>query len=470
MRYGYARMARSGLGAAVTAAVALVASVAPLASAQASSPRQGTVTVGLGSKSIGTLPARYLGLSYESGIAVNSDDFDTRGNLAKLLEDLGPGVLRFGGVTVDEGYAGATKAALAGLTRLTDKTGWNVIYTVDLGKFSAAGVTRDAKAVTAALGSHLNSIACGNEPDGYTKHGIRAKTYTEAKYLTQATACMKAVHAGAKKAKIAGPDTYHLDWLPPYAAAEKGKVSLLTEHYYPLTNCSKHNRTADVLLSRQTAATEATTISTAAVSAKAAGAPLRITETNSASCSGIEGLSNTYAAALWAVDYLLIGAEQGASGMNFHGGLSKNCDGYTPLCEVKRREYIAQPVFYGMLFTHLLGTGKLLPVKISSSLDLAAHAVRSSSGTVRVVIEYLSGSAAALSLDAGSVSGTASTQSLTGPSLSATSGVKIQGASVQADGAFTPGKPSRLSCTAGQCPLTLAPDTAIIVTLPGKPK
>ncbi len=432
------------LGVTLTAAFLTAAPAsASSAPARSGSPGVTTVTVSVASKGIGTLPADYLGLSFESGTTVNTGDLDTKGNLAQLLEDLGPGVLRFGGVTVDEGgYTGASKSALAGLARLTSASGWSVTYTVDLGQFSASGVTADAKAVATALGSHLSSIACGNEPDGYDKHGIRPSGYDESQYLTEAAACIKAVHKGAQKEAISGPDTYHLGWLPPYAAAEKGKISLLTEHYYPLTNCSKHNRTADVLLSRQTAKTEATTISTAAASAKAAGVPLRMTETNSASCSGIKGLSNTYAAALWAVDYLLIGAEHGASGMNFHGNLIGDCDGYTPLCETSHREYTAQPVFYGMLFSHLLGTGKLLPVKIHSSVDLAGHAVRASNGTIRVVIENLSDSTATMTLNAGTVSGRASTTSLTGPSLSATSGVEIQGSSVQSDGTYSPPPPT----------------------------
>jgi hypothetical protein len=472
MRRGSFRTASLGVGLVLSATFALTGSpAAALATSPVTSPAAAaTVTVSLSSHGIGTLPANYLGLSFESSTSVNTSDFDTKGDLARLLEDLGPGVLRFGGITVDQSYTGATKSALKRLTRLAKATGWSVIYTVDLGKFSASAVTNDARAVAAALGRSLNSIACGNEPDGYTKHGIRRSGYNESRYLTEAAACMKAVHKGAPKAEISGPDTYHPSWLPPYAAAEKGKISLLTEHFYPLTNCSKHNRTAAALLSRQTARTEATTISTAAASARADGVPLRITETNSASCSGITGLSNTYAAALWAVDYLLTGAEHGASGMNFHGNLSKKCDGYTPLCEVERREYIPQPVFYGMLFTHLLGPGKLLPVKIRSSLDLAGHAVRASNGTVRVVIENLSDSAAVMTLNAGTVAGIASTENLTGPSLSATSGVEIQGASVQSDGTFTPGTAAHLTCTVGQCPVTMAADSAIIITLPGKPR
>ena len=458
-----------GLGvAALTAATAGVTAVAGVtipASASAR-PASSTVTVDLSGRAIGSLPARYLGLSYPSGTN-NTGQFDTVGDLPALLENLGIGVLRFGGNTVDRAsYHGASPAGLKGLARLVRATDWHVIYSVNLGHFSAAKVTSDAKAVAAALGGHLTAIACGNEPDGYVQNGIRPSNYTEADYLKEAAACIKAVHQGAKAVRISGPDTYTTGWLPAYAAAEKGTISLLAEHYYPLNNCHGPSGTAATLLSAATAAKEAATIATAEASAHHAGVPLRISEANSAACGGIPGVSNAYVSALWAVDYLLTGAEHGASGMYLNGFLSTNCRGYTPLCQVRTNQYTAQPVYYGMLFTHLLGAGHLLPVTVKSASHITAHALRSAQGTVRVVIENLTSSAAAVSLHAGSASGTADVLHLTGPSLAATSGVRIQGAAVPADGNFIPGAPSHIRCHAGSCRLDVAADSAVMITLP----
>jgi hypothetical protein len=195
-----------------------------------------------------------------------------------------------------------------------------------------------------------------------------------------------------------------------------------------------------------------------------------MSETNSAACGGITGVSNAYASALWAVDYLLTGAEHGAAGMNFHGFLTTDCRGYTPLCQVGIYQYAAQPVYYGLLFTHLLGTGRLLPVTIHPAAYVAAHAIRAPGGAIRVVIENLSDTATAISLRAGSVSGTATALHLTGPSLTATSGVQIQGAQVQPDGLFTPEAPSHLACHSGICRVEVSAYSAVIVALPGRPR
>jgi hypothetical protein len=426
------------------------------------------VVVGLSGKGAGRLPASYLGLSFESGSTVNSGLLDTAGNLPRLLENLGPGVLRFGGQSVDRTYSGASRSALSGLARLVRATGWTVIYTVNLGHFNAARVTADAAGVARYLGRHLLEIACGNEPDDYAHKGIRPATYTETDYLSEVRACIHAVRAGAPGVHIAGPDTFHVNWLASYAAAEKGTVSLLAEHLYSMNNCHGQAGTGATLLSSATAAREAAAIGAAAAAARIARVPLRMTETNSANCGGIKGVSNAYAAALWAANYLLTGAEHGASGMNFHGSLSTRCNGYTPLCQVGTRKFAAQPVYYGMLFTHLLGTGTLL--RVSSSGNIAAHAIRGGSGTVRVLIENFSASAARISLRVSGVSGTATALYLTGPSLTATSGIRIQGARVQPDGAFKPGAASRLACRSGTCVVTMAALSAVIVTLPGHPR
>jgi hypothetical protein len=449
------------------AAAALPASAARLAGTGHVAAASATITVQLTGKTDGSLPARYIGLSFESDL-LNGGQFDDVGDLPRLLEDLGVGTLRFGGSSVDRIFTRATPAALSGLRRLVNATGWHVIYSEDLGHFDAAQVTSDAKAAAAALGGKLTSIACGNEPDNFAATGLRPASYTEADYLTEANACIKAIRAGAPHAQISGPDTINVSWLPAYATAEKGTISLLTEHYYPLSNCGKVKGTALDLLSRATAATEAATVSKAKAAASIAGVPLQMTETNSAECSGIHGVSNTYASALWTIDYLLIGAQNGASGMNFHGGLSTACGGYTPLCQVGTNRYAAQPVYYGMLFTHLLGTGTLLRVGVKSAGNTAAHAI-TSGGKVRVVVENLSGAAETVKVRAGDVSGTATVLHLTGPSLAATGGVRIQGAQVKADGAFAPGRASRLACHSGACVLKLAPYSAVIITLPGHP-
>ncbi|MFB7629527.1 hypothetical protein ACFC0M_01055 [Streptomyces sp. NPDC056149] len=450
---------------AVAAGLAMALIVAPApAPALGSAAVPTTVTIDTKGPALGTLADGYLGFSFESNTyGVNSGDLDTVGNLPRLLTNLGRGVIRLGGNTVDEGYRAATPAGLAGLDRLTRAVKWKVLYSENLGHFDRTTVTQDARSVSTVLGDRLTAIACGNEPDYYFRQ-LRPPTYSLHDYVPEANQCLAAVRAGAPAAQQAGPDTAGGAWLPDYAAAERGKVGLLTRHYYPLSRCSDKNATAAELLSRGVAQKEAATIASAAQSAGKAGVSLRISETNSASCSGIPGVSNSYASALWAADYALIAAEHGAQGVNLHGQLGRNCAGYTPFCSVGPHAYRAMPVYYGLYFAHQLGTGHLLSTTVKTSDNIAAHAVRGTDGTVRVLVENLAPKPAAVAVR-GADAITAAVLHLTGPSLSATDGVRVQGAVVAADGTIRPGAADHVKCDQGGCALPLAAYSAAVLTL-----
>jgi len=70
-----------------------------------------------------------------------------------------------------------------------------------------------------------------------------------------------------------------------------------------------------------------------------------------------------------------------------------------------------------------------------------------------------------VTLRVGGAATSAAVLRLTGPSLLATSGVRIQGAAVAANGSFTPGPPSTVTCASGSCRVTLAPYSAVLVTV-----
>jgi hypothetical protein len=433
-----------------------------------------TVTVDTSGKIVGGINSHYVGLSFESG-TLNSGKFDNIGDLAQILRNLGSGVMRFGGNSVDQAsFTGATAGTLAGLARLADTSGWTVLYSENLGTFgpnTSRAVRADARNVSAALGSHLAAIACGNEPDAFRHNGIRSSSHAESEYLTKSANCLVAVRARAPDVMLAGPDTAGTSWLPEYAARDAVKAGWLDQHYYAL-GCKTEGRSpgqlADTLLSPAQVASEVAMFSESAAAANAAHAQLHISETNSACGGGLVGLSDTYASALWAVDYMLTGAEHGVDGMNFHGGLDASCQRYTPLCQVGANEYATQPIYYGMLFTHLFGSGHLLPVAVSTSSsvgNVAAFALRTLSGGLRLIVENLSPYQTSAALRVGGHPGSATVLRLTGPSLLATSGVRIQGAAVAADGSFTPGTLDSVQCSSGNCPVTIAPYSAMLVTV-----
>jgi hypothetical protein len=429
-----------------------------------------TVSVTTSGKDLGWIGDQYIGLSFEANAStggVNSGRFDTAGNLAQLMRNLGVGLIRFGGNSVDRNYPGATAAALAGLARLVRATGWSVLYSEDLAQYNAGAVTRDASHVDAALGGYLAGFDCGNEPDLYHANGDRPPSYTESQYIAQDAACLQATTTFAPGAALAGPDTAGTSWLAAYGRQPLIGIQWIDEHYYPM-GCATGKTSAQlasILLSPAKAAAAAAVFTATRNAGTASHAWLRISETDSSSCDSSPGIGNAYATALWAIDYLLTGAEHGVYGMNFHTGLNVRCASYSPLCgtQVKDR-YAAQATYYGLLFTHLLGAGQLLPVTVRSSLNVTAFALRPFPGSgLHLMVENLSGTPTTAALRVGGSPRSATVLHLTGPSLVATSGIEIQGATVAANGSFTPGRPGTVGCAAGTCPVTIAPYSAVVV-------
>src|ERR1017187_10896765 len=97
---------------------------------------------------------------------------------------------------------------------------------------------------------------------------------------------------------------------------------------------------------------------------------------------GATNVSNTFASALWGLDFMYWWAAHGAAGVNFHTG-DKVAAGselrpskYTPYF-TSTNGYLVRPLGYGIKAFDLGSHGKLIPVTISNpgNLNLTAYAV-----------------------------------------------------------------------------------------------
>jgi hypothetical protein len=101
-------------------------------------------------------------------------------------------------------------------------------------------------------------------------------------------------------------------------------VTTLTHHYYfggPATNPEVN---IPNLLKPATMARVQKTADTATAAASKMGARVRMTEGNTCYRGGKPGVSDVFAAALWAADYSLLLASNNYSGVNLHGGTGKS--------------------------------------------------------------------------------------------------------------------------------------------------
>jgi hypothetical protein len=250
--------------------------------------------------------------------------------------------------------------------------------------------------------------------------------------------------------------------LPFGQSVSSSEITLLTQHYYRAIGYLPTS-TASLLISPDTELT--TELTTLNAGAQQLGIPYRISECNSFSHGGASGVSNSYASSLWVVDYLFSAALNGATGVNMHGG--GDSDGYTPIADHSGSVIEARPEYYGLLFFTLAGPGTLLETQLSAgSVDATAYAVKTASGDLNVMlVNKDTAQNLTITIETNKSIQTATQLTMTGPNLAATSGVTIQGATVNADGSFSPASPGTLTPSGTQTTCYIPSLSAVLIRI-----
>ncbi len=435
------------------------------------------------------VPREFLGLSFEAYSLAEIARFGSRGNLVRMLRSLGPGVIRFGGVTADTQVAWtdaatprpawATAVLQAGdfrrLRRLAGESGWHILLTIGLAHYDPRAAAREAAAAGRALGSWLAGIELGNEPDSYARHGFRPSPWTPAQYNAQVGAYRRAIAKVAPGIALVGPDVSgsgaFLRWAP--STAVRQHPALLTGHHYPLGCHQSPKPTIARLLSPATRRAEELSLRRYLSVSRAAGIPFRLDEAGSVSCGGAAAISNTFASALWALDYIVHTMAAGAVGIDLEGNPA-NCRGYAPVCASTRRRLAegvlgAQPEWYALLLSReLIGDRPVRARFRASAANVDVLALLGARQRLQVVIvddDPPAAKRAAVSLHVGPRYKLASTLSLTAPSPAATAGIRLGGRAVGSDGTLPAPARSYSLVRAGTFTLALPPGSAALVTL-----
>jgi hypothetical protein len=258
---------------------------------------------------------------------------------------------------------------LRAIRRLAARSGWRVLLTIGLVHFDPVAAAREAATAKATLGDRLAGIEVGNEPDSYMRHGQRAAPWTFAEYGLEAAAYQSAIASAAPGVPLAGPDVSgsaaFLRWGP--GEVTQLRPGLLTGHHYPMGCHDQPAPSIGRLLSAKTRRAEGISTRRYMSIARASGIRFRMDETNTVSCGGTPGISDTFASALWAVSYIVHTMQAGVAGINFHGEPA-NCHGYTPLCAPSGERLAAgllsaRPEWYALLLTRrLVGNSPLRTV------------------------------------------------------------------------------------------------------------
>jgi len=429
------------------------------------------------------VPADFLGLSFESTTLSSLPTLVQGGTLAHMLRSLGRGTLRFGGGSVNRYVTWeqpgtpaprwathpVTTADLQTLASVTRQTGWKVLLTMNLAHYEPRLVAEEAASARRVLRRGLAGIAVGNEPDRFGTFGLRGSRWNFSDYVRELDAYREAITSSAPGTDVAAPDVSTgeppLPWVWESIAQHP---AILTDHYYPLTAC-EHNPTASQLLSAEVRLEETVMLSTLGAIQRTAGAPLELDETNDISCKGEPGVSNTFASALWAADYVARAMRAGLRGVDFHTLLNLP-ESYTALVG-EGASLRPNPEWYGLLLTHALQGTRVLPTSVSAGSDLSAHAFLRRDGAVELLLVnfYPKGSRprrVTLAVHGRAAAG-GTILRLTAPSTLATTDVKLGGEEVSASGRWHSKLPlPSLRDSGGSLSLSLPARSAALVTIP----
>jgi len=384
------------------------------------------------------VPDDFAGLSFERGplnpgnAGVSGNLFNPANNsLITLFRNLGLGNLRIGGGTVDQLIPAGTGSD--GLTGIDDlfafaaAAGVKVIYSLRL-LSPAANPIGDLKAVHAQAAGHIwgnyqqnvASFAIGNEPDWHAYHsrpdrpldpaiyeevaGVPGSAYPS--YLAQWRSFADAVTGVASGAPLSGPDlgaysrkTYTPDpdsgvsWAERLARDEldSGRLAEVTQHYY--VGDSPGQTTAQQAISNMLSRewVNGTAIGTQPTNTTytpypwlyennlapvaAAGLRFRLTESNDY-LMGVQGASDAFASALWALDHLHWWAAHGAAGVNFHNRRGLFTATIVP-DPAGGGGYAINPKGYGIKAFALGSAGQVMPVHIQNpgGINVTAYCV-----------------------------------------------------------------------------------------------
>jgi uncharacterized protein (TIGR03437 family) len=438
-----------------------------------------------------TIPSDFIGLSFETTFVESALFPYGSAVYRQMLSQLGAGWIRFGGSTVDlTTWVGGQRSSSTPANSLTGSdvdnlmalaraVGWRVLFSLNLPTSTPALDGQEAVYVSQAGSGPLFGFEIGNEPDLYYGNGDEPTSFTLSDYLSDWVTFANAIQAADPGAVLTGPaDATDVGtWTAGFAAANGSRIALLTQHYYPLGPVSALGATSPDactipnLLDAHThskTATEAAQLQTIAQSAKV---PWRMSETNSCYEGGTLGVSNTFASALWGLDYMFTVASNGGTGVNFHVGSSGEGP-YTPI-QVNSSGVTARPLYDALLLFHAASSGRVVPLALSSGgIDVNAYAVLAGDGTLRVaVVNEDASNDASVSITPGAAYTRALALRLTAPALDSTTGFLLGGAAVAADGTWSPAQLETVSATflfsSGTYSLAVPSGSAVLVGFGG---
>jgi len=367
----------------------------------------------------------FIGLSFEAKLLLPNENglhYFRPDNqpLINLFHTLGIKSLRIGGNTSDRDVkqlpGSADWDSLFAFAKAADV---KVIYCLQLHQGDPQVAAQTVKYIMDHYASLVDSFSIGQEPSAYPvtavddrpaneRMGPGAERFTYSAFAKEWKRFADAILAAVPTVKFCGPGV-HKDpsWARNFIAdfGSSNSVTLITEHLYaggaggkvPTPEIGRSRMLSDEFL--QTYENLYAGFVPMAISN---GLPYRLEEVNNYYNGGATNVSNTFASALWGLDFMYWWAEHGAAGLNFHTGDRVAAGNgllpskYTAIVSVPNG-YEVRPLGYGIKAFDLGSHGRIISTTISNpeKLNLSVYAVLGEDKNLYVtVINKESGSTA----------------------------------------------------------------------------
>jgi hypothetical protein len=368
--------------------------------AHATLDTESLVTVTLDTKNPGAaIPPDFSGLSFEAAILLANENgvrYFRPDNLPliNLFHTLGIKSLRIGGNTSDrDAKQLPSEADLDSLFAFAKTAGVKVIYCLRLHNGDPQTDAATAKYIMDHYAPLVDCFSIGQEPSAYPK------PYSYDNYRDDWKKFADAIVAAVPGVKFCGPGVHNnADWARRFMAdfGRSNHVVLITEHLYaggagnkvPSPEIGRDRMLSDEFIGKYQKLHDGFV-----PMAVSNSLPYRLEEVNNYFNGGATNVSNTFASALWGLDFMYWWAAHGAAGLNFHTG-DKVAAGYT-LQPSKytaffstTNGYIIRPLGCGIKAFELGCHGRFIPMTISNPdhLNLSAYAVLENGKTLCLTI------------------------------------------------------------------------------------
>jgi hypothetical protein len=468
---------------------------------------QSSITLRIDTQNPGVpIPHDFAGLSFESSNLLRDKDstYQFRAEnkpLIALFRVIGIRSLRVGGGTADgPEFAVPGPEDVDHLFAFAKTADLKVIYTFRLLNGNPAQSADLARYIQQGYRQQLSCFEIGNEPDWHSFHtfpghprdpkivesdpGVPGsaypsylavwKQYAAAILKTVPDACLTGPDTGSNYPVPGAKNTDHNgeSWSQHFAHDAKGmNVRFITHHDYPgqsATGVGVETALDAMLSSSWPAQRYSVLYDHVLARVEEEGFAYRMTECNDYT-GGVDGVSNAFASALWALDYMHWQAAHHALGLNFH---NKRWIYTDTVYQDASGAYHYNPKAYAIRAFDIGSGGNVVPLTMSneSGLNVTAYAVRGAGELFVTLInkEHAAGAREAnITIVAPGITGRALGMALVAPNgdLGAKAGVTLGGAEI-VNGSWE-GKWTDLNeCATGKTRVKVPAASAIVVRLP----